>query len=143
MAEAGEAQEPPGGGRLNQAIANAVVHVYRARVGRGPTMANAFFRGNVVVVVLHDPFTIAERSLLADANHAAVRQVRRELERTMRDALAEAVGAATGCRIDAVMSDIHIDPDVSVEVFLLDRPVRRQTAPGASPTGSDLATDPS
>jgi uncharacterized protein YbcI len=123
MADAGKAQEPPAGGQLNQAIANAVVRVYRARVGRGPNRAYAFHRGNVVVVMLDDPFTIAERSLLADGREAAVRQMRAELERAMRDALSDAVAAATGSRVVAVMSDVHIDPDVCVEVFVLDRPV--------------------
>jgi uncharacterized protein YbcI len=123
MAEAGKAQEPPGGGRVNQAIANAVVRVYRSRVGRGPNKAHAFRRGNVVVVVLDDPFTVAERTLLADGRQAAVRQMREELGRAMRGALADAVAAVTGRRIEAVMSDIHFDPDVSVQVFLLDHPV--------------------
>jgi uncharacterized protein YbcI len=126
MAGAGTAQEPPSGGRLNQAIANAVVRVYRSHVGRGPTKANAFYRGNIVVVVLQEPFTLAERNLLDAGRQAAVRELRQELERMMRDALADAVAAATGCRVEAVMSDVHVDPDLSVEVFVLDRPVPAQ-----------------
>jgi uncharacterized protein YbcI len=135
MADSGTAQEPPAGGRINRAIVNAVVRVHVARVGRGPTKANAFSSGNVVVVLLHDPFTVAERSLLVDGRQAAVRQMRRELEPGMRDDLADAVAGATGCGVEAVMSDIHFDPDVSVEVFVLDRPVPgHRDAPDTTPT---------
>lgn len=136
MAGAGMAQEPPSGGRLNQAIANAVVRVYRAHIGRGPNKAQAFYRGNIVVVVLQEPFTIAERSLVDAGRQAAVRQLRQEFVSVMRDALADAVAATTGCRVEAVMSDVHMDPDVSVEVFVLDRPVPGQElAPGPSIPG--------
>jgi uncharacterized protein YbcI len=136
MAGAGMAQQPPSGGRLNQTIANAVVRVYRAHLGRGPEKAHAFYRGNVVVVVLQEPFTTAERSLVDAGRQAAVRRLRQELERMMRDALADAVASATGCRVEAVMSDVHVDPDMSVEVFVLDRPVPSQEpAPGPGTAG--------
>ena len=133
MADAGE--EPPAGGRINRMIANAVVRAYHARIGRGPRRAQAFYSDNVVVVLLDDPFTVAERSLLADGRAAAVRQLRQELELGMRDDFADAVAAATGCNIEAVLSDIHTDPDISVVVLVLDRPVpARKDEPDASST---------
>ena len=42
------------GGELNSAIVNAVVGVHSRRLRRGPTGASAFYRDNVVVVLMED-----------------------------------------------------------------------------------------
>lgn len=114
---------PREGARLNSAIAQAVLRVHREFVGRGPAKAEAFFRGNVVVVVMEDVMTTAERSLVAEGRVEAATQVRRELQLTMQDALVAAVEGLVESRVVALMSDNNIDPDLAVEVFVLDRPV--------------------
>jgi uncharacterized protein YbcI len=111
------------GGQMNAAIAQAIVRIHRDYVGRGPTKAQAFFRGNVVVVVLQDVMTRAEQSLVADGQNDAVLKVRHRFQSAMRSELSDAVERLTGCKVDAFMNDNHIDPDVAVEVFVLDRPV--------------------
>ena len=111
------------GGQLNAAIARAVVRIHRDYVGRGPTKAQAFFRGNVVVVIMQDVMTRAEQSLVADRQGDAVLEMRHRFQTAMRDELCAAVERLTACRVDAFMNDNHIDPDVAAEVFVLDRPV--------------------
>jgi uncharacterized protein YbcI len=111
------------GGQLNAAIARAVVRIHRDYVGRGPTKAQAFFRGNVVVVVMHDVMTRAELTLVADGQDDAVRKMRRGFQNAMRAELSGAVEQLTGSKVEAFLNDNHIDPDIAVEVFVLDRPV--------------------
>jgi uncharacterized protein YbcI len=111
------------GGQLNAAIARAIVRIHREYVGRGPTKAQAFFRGNVVVVIMHDVMTRAEQSLVADGQNEAVITMRHGFEKAMRTELFDAVERLTGAKVEAFLNDNHVDPDVAVEVFLLDRPV--------------------
>src|SRR3954452_2706715 len=111
------------GGELNAGIARAVVGIYRRICGRGPTKARATYRGNVVVVVLEHVMTQAERSLVARGRCDEAMALRRELHGAMRDELALAVSELTRCRVRAVMGDAQFDPDMAVEVFVLDQAV--------------------
>jgi uncharacterized protein YbcI len=113
----------PGGGELNAAIARAVVRRYREHVGRGPSKAQAFYRGNVLVLVLENTMTRAEQSLAASGQVTAVTQVRDAIRQTMRPGLVAIVEELTGCKVLALMSASHLDPDMASEVFVLDRPV--------------------
>jgi len=60
--------DPLVGGHLSAAICNAVVRIQREFLGRGPTTARASVRGDIVVVLMQDTLTKAERSLAADGN---------------------------------------------------------------------------
>jgi uncharacterized protein YbcI len=121
----GSAWEGPDGtgGEMNAQIARSVVAAYRVAYGRGPAKARSMFRGDVVVVVLEDVLTPAERSLIESGRAEAALEMRRSLHAAMRPELERAVADATGCGIRAVMGDTHDDPDAAVEVFLLDGPV--------------------
>jgi uncharacterized protein YbcI len=110
-------------GSLNQAIADAVVRGHRRSLGRGPRRAIAFYHQNIVVVVLQDTLTTGERSLAADGRQDAVRQLRRQYESLMRAELVDAVEELTGCRVEALISGSAVEPDVSAQLFILDRSV--------------------
>jgi uncharacterized protein YbcI len=111
------------GGELNAAIARSVVRYHNEHLGRGPTRARAFYRDNVIVVLLEDAMTKAERSLAASGKSDAVRDIRAAIQDAMRAALVATVETLTGCKVDAIMSTTHLDPDMAAEVFVLDRPV--------------------
>jgi uncharacterized protein YbcI len=113
----------PSGGRLNSAIANAVVRVQSKYIGRGPTRAQAFFRHNVVVAVMQDTMTRGERSLVSDGRGDVVLEIRRQFQEAMREDLVSAIEELTGCKVVAFMSDNHVEPDLAGEIFVLDQPV--------------------
>ena len=116
-------EQGPTGGRLNEALARSVVRIQREYMGRGPTRARAFFRQNMVVVLLEDVFTTGERSLVADGDVDAVLELRKRFQRAMQADLTEAVEVLTGGKVVAVMADAHVDPDMAAMFFALDRPV--------------------
>jgi uncharacterized protein YbcI len=111
------------GGELNCAIVNAVVSVHSRRLGRGPTGAQAFYRDNVVVVMMQDGLTHAERSLAALGDEDTVKRVREDCQDALRDEIVGAVEDLTGRHVLAFLSDQSVTPDVSTEVFVLDRPL--------------------
>jgi uncharacterized protein YbcI len=110
-------------GRLNQAIANAIVRRRKVFLGRGPTKAQAFYRDNVVVVVMEDSLTEVERRVADGGGRDAVLGMRLRYQLTMRTELVDVVEGLTGCHVEAFIGGNHISPDLAAEVFVLDRPV--------------------
>jgi uncharacterized protein YbcI len=111
------------GGELNAAIARAVVRYHSQLLGRGPTKAHAFYRDNIVVIVLEDVMNQAEQTLVAAGQEEAVLQTKLAAQVAMRPYLRSMIERLTGCKMLAFMSSNSLDPDVAAEVFLLDRPV--------------------
>jgi uncharacterized protein YbcI len=111
------------GGALNAAISNAVVGLLSKNVGRGPTRASTIHSHKVVLCVLEDTMTKAERSLAADGKEDFVLDMRHALQDTMRKELTAAIEGLTRRTVVAFMSANHVDPDLAAEVFVLDEPV--------------------
>jgi uncharacterized protein YbcI len=125
------------GGQLHAAISNAVVHIQREYLGRGPTKARTSVLDDMVVVMLEDTLTKVESSLVDAGDHDEVRRVRQRFQRAMRDDLVAAVEALTGRSVLAFLSDNHIEPDLGCEIFVL------EPAPGAEPLDTSDAREES
>jgi uncharacterized protein YbcI len=107
-------------GQAAQAISNAVVRVMREYTGRGPTQAHTVISENAVLVTLRDTLLKAEKSLVNDGHAEAVMTMRRRFQATMQDELVAAVTEHTGRTVHAFLSDSAVDPDIAVEVFILE-----------------------
>lgn len=107
-------------------ISNLVVRTFAEYTGRGPTKAWTSLDGDLVTVVLQDTLTKGERSLVADGRSQLVLDMRRAFQDTMRTDLVAGVEVILERRVQAFLSDNHIDPDVAVETFVLEPvPARR------------------
>ena len=115
---------PADQGRLAAAISTAVVHVFSEHTGRGPTRARTTLDAEMVVVLLHDGLTKAERTLVEAGRDAEVLHLRRTFQETMSTDLIAAVERLTSGNVQAFMSANHIEPDTAAEIFLMDRDVR-------------------
>jgi uncharacterized protein YbcI len=111
------------GGELNAAVTREVVRIHTAGLGRGPRKSFSFYNGNVIVTVLHEGMSRAERTLVESGDAEGVRTVRKRMQMAMADDLRESVEELTGREVVALMSDSHVDPDVAVQVFVLDYPI--------------------
>ena len=120
------------GGRLNQAIANAAVHQHRKVTGHGPDKAQAFYRDNIVVVLMWGALTVGERTLAATGRLDAVRYIRDQLQITMRDALVDAIEHLTGQKVNAFLGDTHVEGELTAMLFVLDRPIGGAESPHTS-----------
>ena len=112
-------QQPKTGGALLTALSNAVVQIVREYTGRGPTQARASIRDNVVIVLMQETLLKAEHSLIDDSKAALVIEMRRSFQQTMREDLSAAVERLTERKVIAFMSDSHLEPDYSAEIFVL------------------------
>ena len=125
-------QERGTSGPLLTALANAVVQIVREYTGRGPTQARASIRDNVVIVLMQETLLKAEHSLINDSKGALVVEMRRSFQQTMREELSAAVERITERKVIAFMSDSHLEPDYSAEIFVLapEEPVRTASTIG-------------
>ena len=121
------------GGRRNAAISNAAVRIQREYLRRGPQHARTTIAGDLVVVMLHDALTPAERRLVDDGRAADVIGVRQTFQDTMRADLVAAVEQLTGRTVLASMTANHIDPDLTCQTLVL-APASADGA-GARPQG--------
>ena len=107
-------------GELAAAISDTVVQALARTTGRGPTKAKTTLGDNGVFVVLQDSLTRGEQTLTDAGEGEAVLDLRRRWQRVMKADLSREIEELTGRKVVGFMSDNHIDPDIAVEVFVLE-----------------------
>jgi uncharacterized protein YbcI len=107
-------------GELSAAISNTVVRALARTTGRGPTKAKTTIGENGVFVVLQDTLTVGEQTLNQAGEGQAVLDLRRRWQRVMQADVSREIEELTGRKVVGFMSDNHIDPDLAVEVFVLE-----------------------
>lgn len=101
-------------------ISTAVVQLLHEYTGRGPTKARTSIDEDLVTVLLADTLTKGERKLVDNGLSDRVLQLRHDYQLTMRDDLVAIVERQLDRTVIAFMSQNHIDPDLAVEVFILE-----------------------
>lgn len=107
-------------GEALAAISNGLARVHMRFYGRGPAKVKTHAIEDLVVCVLWNGFTTVERTLLSRGETEAVEAFRRTFQTTMEEHFSEVVEAATGRRVCAYMNQVHVDPDVAIEMFMLE-----------------------
>jgi uncharacterized protein YbcI len=101
-------------------ISTAAVRLLHEYTGRGPTKAKTLINGDVVAVLLADTLTKGERKLVENGRSERILQLRHDYQLVMRDDLVAIVERQLERKVIAFMSQNHIDPDLAVEVFVLE-----------------------
>jgi uncharacterized protein YbcI len=117
---AASASEPAGGGRGARAISDGIQRLHREFYGRGATIARTVIQRDYVATFLEDVYTPAEKTLVKAGERESVRQARSAFQRAMEEQFTEVVEEATGRKVIAFMSQVHFDPDISLEAFVLE-----------------------
>ena len=101
-------------------ISTELVQLHSRYYGKGPTKAKTHMVDDAVVCVLRGGFTTVERTLLDTGEVESVYQMRRSFQQAMEENFRLIVEQATGRNVIAYMSSIHVDPDLAVELFVLE-----------------------
>ena len=101
-------------------ISTGLVQLHSRYYGKGPTKAKTHMVDDTVVCVLRGGFTTVERTLLDTGEVESVYQMRRSFQQAMEESFRLIVEQATGRNVIAYMSSIHVDPDLAVELFVLE-----------------------
>jgi uncharacterized protein YbcI len=115
-----EASEAPPQGSIAAAISDGLGHLHKEHYGKGPTQAKTYLNDDTVICMLRGGFTVVERTLIDEGRAEAVHDVRRVFQASMEERFTRIVEEATGRRVIAYMSQIHSDPDIAVEIFVLE-----------------------
>src|SRR5262245_32849220 len=109
-------------------ISTQLVQLHSRYYGKGPTKAKTHMVNDTVVCILRGGFTTVERTLLDTGAVESVYQMRRSFQQAMEEEFGRVVEEATGRNVIAYMSSIHVDPDLAVELFVLE-PVEEPAEP--------------
>jgi uncharacterized protein YbcI len=107
-------------GKLAAAISNAIVGLHRDDYGRGATRTRTVMGSDYVIVFLEDVYTPVEKTLIEAGRFDAVKEMRSAFQDTMREKFSEAVEQLVGRKVIGFLSQVHVDPDLSVETFILE-----------------------
>jgi uncharacterized protein YbcI len=94
---------------------------------------------DTVVSILRGGFTTVERTLIETGEVESVYQMRRSFQQAMEDEFRQVVEEATGRKVIAYMSSIHVDPDLAVEIFVMEPVEESEHAEPASVESQDGA----
>ena len=110
-----------GAGSPLQAISNEMVRLFKEQFGRGPTKVRAEWAGpDVLIVILEDTLTPAERNLVRMGEHERLREMRMFFQYASVREFCEPVERATGRKVRAFISGIDTECEgLSTEVFVL------------------------
>jgi uncharacterized protein YbcI len=114
-------------------ISNAIVGLLREYTGRGPMKARTTLRDNLVVVLLEQTLTKGEKVLVEKGRGENVLALRHEYQEAMREEASAKIAEITGRKVLAMMSANHLDPDLGVELFVLDGPPENHGSAAATP----------
>ena len=107
-------------GKLASSISNAVVGIHRQYFGRGASRTRTVMGADYVITFLEDIYTPVERTLIEAGRFHAVQETRLAFQDTMRDRFVAEVEQLVGRKVVGFLSQVHVDPDLAVETFILE-----------------------
>jgi uncharacterized protein YbcI len=116
--------EPLAGGRLLAAISTSIVAILREHYGRGPMKAKTYALDDIIVLVMRGSgFTPLEQTIMDSGEPERVVAMRHDFQRVIADRYKQAVEELTDRKVLAFLSQAHVEPDITIEIFFIDRPL--------------------
>jgi uncharacterized protein YbcI len=109
-------------------ISTRLVQLHSRYYGKGPMKAKTYLVNDTVICLLRGGFTRVERTLIEQGRSDAVHEIRRSFQKAMEQQFREVVEGATGRKVIAYMSQVHEDPELALELFVLE-PTAEAEAP--------------
>lgn len=115
---------PLKGGPLLAAISTSIVSILREHYGRGPMKAKTYALDDIIVVVMRGSgFTALEQTIMDSGEPHRVVELREDFQRLMAVRYRDTIEELTGRKVVAFLSQAHVEPDITMEVFFIDRPL--------------------
>lgn len=114
----------PTGGHLLAAISNSIVSILREHYGRGPMKAKTYVLDDIIVVVMRGSgFTPLEQTIMDSGDPNRVIAMRENFQSVMAARYRETIEELTGRKVLAFLSQAHVEPDITMEIFFVDAPL--------------------
>jgi uncharacterized protein YbcI len=85
--------------------------------------AKTYVLDDLIVCVLRNGFTAIEQTMVESGEADRVVEMRHDFQRMMGSRYRDAIEELTGRRVVAFLSQAHLEPDITLEVFFVDRPL--------------------
>jgi uncharacterized protein YbcI len=122
--EAEEQPAPLAGGTLLAAISTSIVGILRDHYGRGPMKAKTYAIDDIIVVVMRGSgFTPLEQTIMDSGDPERVVAMREDFQRVMKRRYSDTIKRLTGRNVVAFLSQAHVEPDITIEIFFVDGPL--------------------
>jgi uncharacterized protein YbcI len=113
-----------GGGQLLAAISTSIVGILREHYGRGPMKAKTYAIDDIIVVVMRGSgFTPLEKTIMDSGEPERVIAMREDFQHVMASRYREMIEDLTGRNVVAFLSQAHVEPDITMEIFFIDGPL--------------------
>jgi uncharacterized protein YbcI len=114
-------------------ISTALVQLHSRYYGKGPTKAKTHMVDDTVISILRGGFTTVENTLMESGDHDTVHRMRHSFQQAMEEEFRQVIEDATGRTVIAYMSQVHTEPNLAVELFVLE---------AEEASGADIAETP-
>jgi uncharacterized protein YbcI len=116
---------PLKGGQLLAAISNRIVGMLREHYGRGPINAKTYVLDDMIIVVLRGSgFIPLEQTIMDSGEPERVLAMREDFQRLMAGRFQQVIEELSGRNVVAFVSRGHVEPDITMEIFFIDGPLR-------------------
>jgi uncharacterized protein YbcI len=114
------------GGRLLARISEEIVAMLREHYGRGPMKAKTYALDDIIVVVMRGSgLTPLEQTIVDSGEPQRVVAMREDFQALMATRYKQMIEKLTGAKVVAFLSQAHVDPDITMEIFFIDKPLRQ------------------
>lgn len=112
------------GGQLLAAISMSFVAMLREFYGRGPMKAKTYALDDIIVIVMRDSgYSAIEQTLIDASEPDRVVDMREDFQRIMKQRYIDTIQQLTGRNVVAFVSQAHVEPDLTLEIFFIDHPL--------------------
>jgi uncharacterized protein YbcI len=112
------------GGYLLAAISTSIVGILRDHYGRGPMKAKTYVLDDIIVVVMRGSgFTPLEQTIMDSGDPDRVIAMREDFQRVMAARYKDTIEELTSRKVLAFLSQAHVEPDITMEIFFVDGPL--------------------
>ncbi len=112
------------GGQLLAAISTSIVAMLHDHYGRGPMKAKTYALDDIIVVVMRGSgFTALEQTIMDSGEPDRVIAMREDFQRVMAARYRRTIEDLTDRKVLAFLSQAHVEPDITMEIFFVDRPL--------------------
>ena len=92
--------------------------------GRGPMKAKTYALDDMIVCVLRDSgYSAVEQTMMDSGSPESVVGMREDFQGLMETRYRDVIEELTGRTVVASFSQAHVEPDITIEVFFVDRPI--------------------
>lgn len=124
-------------GEVLARISTGMAQLHTRYYGKGPTKTKTYLVDDTIICLLEEGFTTVERTLIDGGRGEAVHEIRRTFQQAMEEQFTAVVEEATGRKVRAYLSQVHVNPDIAVELFMLAPDGEAEAGAGRpSPTGA-------